>query len=101
MQAVRNIARRSLAQVQVRQAANAAANPNDRRMKYPYTLAAMMAQFPMRHYYKHAWFVRMMVPSIALTVLLFWKINQLVNSPGNIAACEERKRKEQAKKHNH
>lgn len=48
-----------------------------RRMKYPYTTAAQIAQFPYRHYLKHSWLLRYWMISIVICAPLFWKIQKL------------------------
>jgi len=73
---------------------DAAAKSVGRPMKYPYTHAAKLAQFPYKHYWKNAWLVRYWCYSLVLCAPIFYKIGKLTNSPGNVASWEEKKRKE-------
>ena len=49
-------------------------NPEDRRMKYPYTYTAKLLNFPYAYYYKHSWLVKYYVIAFGLTIPLMAKI---------------------------
>lgn len=48
-----------------------------RPMKYPYTTAAQIAQFPYRHYMKHSWLMKYWMIAIVVCAPLFIKIQKL------------------------
>lgn len=50
--------------------------PVGRRMKYPYTYTAQIAQFPYKHYWKHSWLARYWVYGIIASFPLFYKIHK-------------------------
>lgn len=54
-----------------------AAKPAGRPMKYPYTYAAKLAQFPYKFYFKNSWAVRYWVYSSILCLPIFYGIEKL------------------------
>ncbi|KAK2716549.1 hypothetical protein QYM36_006884 [Artemia franciscana] len=65
-----------------------------RRMKYPYTISAKIAQFPHRFYFEKSRHYRWWFYGMAASLPLFFWISSVANSPANIRAAEEKKRKE-------
>merc|ERR1712212_449567 len=65
-----------------------------RAMKYPYTLAAKMAQMPWKLYWKNAWVMRYTAYATIITLPLFKVIENAVYSPSNVAKWAEIRRKE-------
>ncbi|KAG8228433.1 hypothetical protein J437_LFUL003910 [Ladona fulva] len=72
----------------------------DRRMKFPYTFSAKIAQFPLKFYIQNQWVWRYYFIGLAVTFPIFWSISNLANSPANKAKWAEMKRKE-ALEHHH
>ncbi|KAL0121193.1 hypothetical protein PUN28_008697 [Cardiocondyla obscurior] len=60
-----------------------------RHMKYPYTFAAKIAQFPYKYYYKHSWFFRYYLVGVLASVPLFYKLQKLSYSPENVAKWDK------------
>ncbi|CAG9862629.1 unnamed protein product [Phyllotreta striolata] len=71
-----------------------------RPMKYPYTLTAKVAQFPLLHYIKHNWVWRYYIGGLILSAPVFWYITKITNSPENVARWAEIKRREK-EEHEH
>ncbi|XP_035742281.1 uncharacterized protein LOC118450562 [Vespa mandarinia] len=65
-----------------------------RPMKYPYTTAAQIAQFPYRHYFKHSWLLKYWMIAIVISAPLFMKIQKLSYSEGNVKVWNEKRKKE-------
>ncbi|XP_046997453.1 uncharacterized protein LOC124612969 [Schistocerca americana] len=72
---------------------------SDRRMKFPYTFSAKIAQFPLRFYLKNQWVWRYYFISLVACSPVFIAISRLANSPANKAKWAEMKRKELAEHH--
>ncbi|XP_044744433.1 uncharacterized protein LOC123306475 [Coccinella septempunctata] len=68
--------------------------PPSRPMKYPYTTAAQIAQFPLKFHVKNQWIWKYYFVSLVVCFPVFYKINSLVNSPGNVEKWEAAKKKE-------
>ncbi|KAL1414799.1 hypothetical protein MTO96_007261 [Rhipicephalus appendiculatus] len=93
-----------------RQQSTAAASPakavgagaHSRRMKYPYTASAKIAQFPYKWHFQHFWLVRYFFCGglVIYMVFMVYPINKAVNSPQAVAAHKELMRK-QAEEHHH
>ncbi|XP_044755254.1 uncharacterized protein LOC123314192 [Coccinella septempunctata] len=66
----------------------------ERPMKYPYTLAAQIMQFPYAFHLKNQWIWRYYVYAVIVCVPVFWKLNKMANSPGNVQKWKELKRLE-------
>jgi hypothetical protein len=49
----------------------------NRAMKFPYTLSAKIAQFPIKHYFHNQWIWKYYFVSLALCVPVFYKISRL------------------------
>ncbi|KYN28418.1 PREDICTED: uncharacterized protein LOC108770428 [Trachymyrmex cornetzi] len=60
-----------------------------RRMKYPYTFTAKIAQFPYKYYWKHSWLYRYFLLSSLITVPIFYKIQKLSYAPENVAKWDK------------
>ncbi|KAB0795437.1 hypothetical protein PPYR_12276 [Photinus pyralis] len=71
-------------------------SPSSRAMKYPYTFSAKIAQFPIMHYYKNSWVYRYYCYSLVVSIPIFWKLQCMSNSPGNVQKWEELKAKARA-----
>ncbi|KAK7874527.1 hypothetical protein R5R35_013106 [Gryllus longicercus] len=71
----------------------------DRRMVYPYTLSAKIAQFPLKWHLNNQWVWRYWFISIALCAPVFYSISRLSNSPENKAKWAEIRRKEREPHH--
>lgn len=48
-----------------------------RPMKFPYTLSAKIAQFPMKYYIQNQWVWRYWMVGIAVSLPVFYKIHKL------------------------
>ncbi|CAG9128079.1 hypothetical protein JYU34_018388 [Plutella xylostella] len=70
-----------------------------RPMKYPYTISAKIAQFPMKYYVQNQWIWRYWMAGILVSAPIFYKIHKLANSPENVKIWAENKRKEEASHH--
>uniref|UniRef100_A0A6G5AET0 Uncharacterized protein n=1 Tax=Rhipicephalus microplus TaxID=6941 RepID=A0A6G5AET0_RHIMP len=79
-----------------------AAGAHGRRMKYPYTLSAKIAQFPYKWHFQNFWFVRYFLCGgfVIYMVFIVYPIHKAVNSPAAVAAHKELMRK-QAEEHHH
>ncbi|CAG9769821.1 unnamed protein product [Ceutorhynchus assimilis] len=55
----------------------------ERRMKYPYTFTAKVAQFPFKFYYKHNILFKAYPWGVAAVLPLFWYISRMSNSKSN------------------
>uniref|UniRef100_A0A1E1WYR7 Putative secreted protein n=1 Tax=Amblyomma aureolatum TaxID=187763 RepID=A0A1E1WYR7_9ACAR len=79
-----------------------AAPATGRRMKYPYTLTAKIAQFPYKFHFKNFWFIRYYLCGGFVVYFFFMvvPIHRAVNSPAAVAAHRELMRK-QAEEHQH
>ncbi|XP_046402505.1 uncharacterized protein LOC124168352 [Ischnura elegans] len=71
----------------------------DRRMKFPYTFSAKIAQFPLRWHIQNQWIWRYYFISVAACIPVFYSISKLANSPENKAKWAEMKKKELAEHH--
>ncbi|KYQ55972.1 hypothetical protein ALC60_05255 [Trachymyrmex zeteki] len=60
-----------------------------RSMKYPYTLTAKIAQFPFKYYVKNSWLFKYFLLSTFITLPIFYKIQKLSYSPGNVAKWDK------------
>ncbi|CAL7949616.1 unnamed protein product [Xylocopa violacea] len=63
-----------------------------RPMKYPYTLSAKITRFPFYHYFfvtKNGWLLRYWLVASILCLPLWYKIQQLSYSPGNVKKWAE------------
>uniref|UniRef100_A0A023G6D9 Uncharacterized protein n=1 Tax=Amblyomma triste TaxID=251400 RepID=A0A023G6D9_AMBTT len=79
-----------------------AGSATSRRMKYPYTFTAKVAQFPYKFHFQNFWLVRYYLCG-GLVIYVFFivlPIQRAVNSPAAVAAHKERMRK-QAEEHQH
>ncbi|XP_031833628.1 reduction of Rh1 [Nomia melanderi] len=67
-----------------------------RRMIYPYTLSAKIAQFPYKLYltHKNTWLFRFFPLGILMTLPIFYKIQKLSYSPENVKKWEEVRREQ-------
>ncbi|XP_078034589.1 reduction of Rh1 [Augochlora pura] len=75
----------------------------DRRMKYPYTLSAKLAQFPYKHYFNnpYSWIFKWWFAGALVTLPIFYKIQKLSYSPGNVEKWNEIHRKQFSGEHEH
>ncbi|KAH6925160.1 hypothetical protein HPB50_001401 [Hyalomma asiaticum] len=80
----------------------AASGASSRRMKYPYTMTAKIAQFPYRFHFEKFWLIRYFLCGgfVFYMVFIVYPIHKAVNSPQNVAAHKELMRK-QAEEHKH
>uniref|UniRef100_A0A182NHL3 Uncharacterized protein n=1 Tax=Anopheles dirus TaxID=7168 RepID=A0A182NHL3_9DIPT len=74
-------------------------DPAGRAMKYPYTYAAKIAQFPLQHYCRNQWIWRFYFIAFGLSLPLFYKLHKLANMPANREKWAESKRKELQQHH--
>lgn len=73
-----------------------------RRMIYPYTLSAKIAQFPFRYYYDNVWLFKYFIFGIVASFPLFFYLGRKSYSPENVA--EWKKNREELfglRDHNH
>lgn len=77
----------------------AAEKPVGRPMKFPYTFSAKIAQFPLKYYIKNQWIWRYYFIALGLSLPVFYKLDRMANSPGNVAKWAESKRKEHEAHH--
>ncbi|CAH1375833.1 unnamed protein product [Tenebrio molitor] len=70
-----------------------------RPMKYPYTWAAKIAQFPFKFYFENNWVWRYYPVGCLLSVPVFMYLSRLSNSPANKAKWAEIRRKELSECH--
>jgi len=68
-------------------------------MKYPYTLGAQIAQFPYKFYWDNNWNFKYYIIAVIASFPVFYKINGLANSPGNVEKWAEIRRKEKEEHH--
>lgn len=68
-------------------------------MKFPYTLSAKIAQYPVFFYMKNNWIWMYWPVGIFGSFFAFFKIHRLVNSASNKKSWAETKRKNAAKEH--
>jgi len=73
----------------------------DREMKYPYTLAAKVRQFPWKFHFNNNWIFRYYIFGVMASTPLFMWFHKQANSPANKAKYEEFKRKEAAEHAEH
>ncbi|XP_071447326.1 uncharacterized protein roh [Hetaerina americana] len=66
----------------------------DRRMKFPYTFSAKIAQFPLRWHIQNQWIWRYYFVSLVLCTPVFYSISRLANSPENKLKWAEIRKKE-------
>ncbi|XP_050036817.1 uncharacterized protein roh [Dermacentor andersoni] len=110
MQALRQVAG-VVARVSRQQTTSAAASPakaaaaagaTSRRMKYPYTLTAKIAQFPYKFHFKNFWLIRYYLCGglVIYMVFMVYPIHKAVNSPANVEAHKKLMRKV-AEQHGH
>ncbi|KAL3285659.1 hypothetical protein HHI36_000191 [Cryptolaemus montrouzieri] len=59
--------------------------PVGRPMKFPYTMSAKIAQFPIKMYLQKQWIWKYYAVSVVLCLPVFYKIHKLANSPANVA----------------
>ncbi|KAG7154369.1 uncharacterized protein LOC121856305 [Homarus americanus] len=67
-----------------------------RTMKYPYTFTAKLASFPYSYILKNVWMCKYYLAGVVLSMPLFYKIQQLSNSPANVAKFEAKAKAEAA-----
>ncbi|XP_076283464.1 reduction of Rh1 [Lasioglossum baleicum] len=69
---------------------------NSRRMKYPYTLSAKIAQFPAKYYFNNpnSWVFKYWVFGTLICLPIFYQIQKLSFSPENVKKWDEVHRKE-------
>uniref|UniRef100_A0A0A9YDF9 Serine/threonine-protein kinase STE20 n=1 Tax=Lygus hesperus TaxID=30085 RepID=A0A0A9YDF9_LYGHE len=65
---------------------------SSRRMVYPYTLSAKLAQFPYRYYFDNCWYFRYTVFAVVASVPLFMYFGAKRHSPSNVAEWKEKRR---------
>lgn len=65
-----------------------------RQMKVPYTFAAKIAQFPLKHYLKNQWIWKYYIIAVVCCIPVFYKIGKMSNSPENVEKWKELKRRE-------
>lgn len=70
-----------------------------RRMKYPYTISAKLAQFPYKFVLQNHWFFKYYAIGLLMSLPIFHKIEKLSKSPENIAKWEEIRKHELIPKH--
>uniref|UniRef100_A0AAG5DAS8 Uncharacterized protein n=1 Tax=Anopheles atroparvus TaxID=41427 RepID=A0AAG5DAS8_ANOAO len=70
-----------------------------RCMKFPYTLSAKLAQFPIQHYLRTQWIWRYYFVAFGISTPLFYKLHQLANAPANQLNWAETKRKQYEARH--
>ncbi|XP_037500706.1 uncharacterized protein LOC119374612 [Rhipicephalus sanguineus] len=109
MQSVRLVAG-AIARLSRQQSTSAAASSaktvatgaHSRRMKYPYTASAKIAQFPYKFHFQKFWLIRYFFCGglVLYMVFMVYPINKAVNSPQAVAAHRELMRK-QAEEHQH
>lgn len=73
--------------------------PVGRPMKFPYTTAAQIAQFPFKFHFQNQAYWKFYVISLVVCLPVFYKLKKLTNSPGNVAKWEEARKKEAAEHH--
>lgn len=109
MQALRQVAG-VVARVSRQQTTSAAASPaktvaagaTSRRMKYPYTLTAKIAQFPYKFHFQKFWLIRYFLCGglVVYMVFMVYPIHKAVNSPQSIEA-HKRVMAKAAEQHGH
>ncbi|XP_068234122.1 uncharacterized protein roh [Palaemon carinicauda] len=62
-----------------------------RMMKYPYTLTAKIAQFPLGYYVKNQWIFKYYIISLGLCIPVFSWIQKQVNTPANIELWDKKR----------
>ncbi|XP_068619218.1 uncharacterized protein roh [Battus philenor] len=70
-----------------------------RPMKFPYTISAKIAQFPLKYYLQNQWIWRYWFIGIGVSLPVFYKIHKMANSPENVSKWAEIRRKEAAGHH--
>ncbi|XP_012285448.1 uncharacterized protein LOC105702446 [Orussus abietinus] len=65
-----------------------------RPMKYPYTYAAKIAQFPYRYHFNNSWLFKYHLIACLVCFPIFLKIQNMSYSPENVAKWDEIRRKE-------
>ncbi|XP_045474858.1 uncharacterized protein LOC123680801 [Harmonia axyridis] len=68
---------------------------SERPMKFPYTTAAQLMQFPYAYHWKNQWTFRYYFYAIILSAPVFYKIGRLANNESNVQKWKEIKQKEQ------
>ncbi|XP_076383857.1 reduction of Rh1 [Megalopta genalis] len=68
----------------------------NRRMIFPYTLSAKVAQFPYKFYYNNerAWMFKWCIFGFIAAAPIFYQIQKLSFSPGNVKKWDEIRRKQ-------
>jgi len=51
-----------------------------RRMRYPYTFTAKIAQFPYKYYAKHSWLYKYWLVGVVVSIPIFYQIEKLCKS---------------------
>ncbi|CAG9809325.1 unnamed protein product [Chironomus riparius] len=80
--------------------AEEAPKPVGRPMRFPYTWSAKIAQFPLKWYVNSNPLWKYYFLGVIVALPVFYKVDRLSNSPGNVAKWAESKRKE-AEEHHH
>ncbi|KAH9644078.1 hypothetical protein HF086_009791 [Spodoptera exigua] len=70
-----------------------------RHMKFPYTLSAKIAQYPLFFYMKNNWIWMYWPVGCLGSFYVFYKIHRLVNSEANVRSWAEVQRKNAEKEH--
>lgn len=55
---------------------DAPANPTGRRMKYPYTYTAKIAQFPYKFYFTNSWLYKYWLVGLVVSLPVFYKVHK-------------------------
>ncbi|XP_043462020.1 uncharacterized protein LOC122498390 [Leptopilina heterotoma] len=66
---------------------------NSRKMKYPYTYSAKIAQFPYQYYFKHSWMIRYCCYAAIVVAPIIYQFQKMSFAPANVKKWEEIDRK--------
>lgn len=69
---------------------------SSKKMLYPYTISAKIAQFPYKLYWNNSWVFKFSVIGAIISIPFFYKMQKLSFSPQNVAKYEEIKKKDHA-----
>lgn len=65
-----------------------------RPMKFPYTTAAQIMQFPFKHYWEKSWLFKYWLISTVICAPVFWKLQKMANTEENRKLWYEKRKKE-------
>lgn len=66
----------------------------NRKMKYPYTWTAKIAQFPYKHYYENSWAFRYWLYGVVVCAPMFYMLQKMSYSKENVEKWAEIRRKQ-------